>query len=98
MSVLRKAALRELASSAYELDAGVLNGELHQTEDGGWSVGDTPLEVWLERFSGQEIYVIVASLEDNRPLPKKTCGTCATEYVGVECPRCRTARRRLRGR
>ena len=98
MSVLRKAALRELASSAYELDAGVLNGRLHQTEEGRWLVGDTPLETWLERFADQDVYLMVASLDDDRPLPKKVCGVCATEYTGVECPRCRTARRRLRGR
>jgi len=60
-------------------------------------VGDAPLETWLERFADQEVYLIVASLEDDRPLPVKVCRTCGTEYRGVECPRCRTARVRLRG-
>jgi len=98
MPAERKAAVRELASIAYGLEAGVLLGHLQRrAEDGRWTVGDTPLETWLERFGGQEVYLIVASLEDTRPLPPKLCRTCGTEYVGVECPRCREVRRRLRG-
>jgi hypothetical protein len=98
MPAVRRAAIRELASAAYELDAGVLHGELHRSpEDGRWVVGDTPLNAWLERFDGQEVYVMVASLENDRPLPAKVCRTCGTEYAGVECPRCRTVRVRLRG-
>ncbi len=98
MPALRRASLRELASAAYELNAGVVEGQLHRSpEDGRWMVGETPLNTWLERFADQEVYVIVASLEDERPLPQKVCRTCGTEYVGAECPRCRTVRRRLRG-
>jgi hypothetical protein len=86
-----------LASAAYELDAGVIQGRLHRTEDGRWMIGETPMAEALERFSGQEVTFIVASLEDDRPMPAKICRTCATEYRGIECPRCRTARIRLRG-
>jgi len=99
MPALRRASLRELATAAYELDAGVVEGKVHRSPgDGDWLIGDTSLNAWLERFVGQNVYLIVASLEDERPLPNKICRTCGTEYVGMECPRCRTARIRLRGR
>ncbi|MGB9776165.1 MAG: hypothetical protein ACPLYD_02755 [Anaerolineae bacterium] len=97
MPAVRKAALRELAAAAYELDAGVIQGELRQGDRGEWSVGDTSLADWLEPYAGQQVYLIIASLEDERPLPTKVCGTCGTEYTGAECPRCREARVRLRG-
>jgi hypothetical protein len=98
MSSLRKASLRDLATSAYELEAGVLEGQLHRNpKDEQWMVGETTLSSWLDRYAEQEVYVIVASLEDERPIPPKVCRTCATEYVGAECPRCRMARIRLRG-
>jgi len=98
MRALRKASLRELATAAYELDAGVAEGQLHRNpQDGRWMVGETQLDSWLKRFADQEVYLIVASLEDDRPLPAKVCRTCGTEYVGIDCPRCRAARVRLRG-
>lgn len=98
MPAVRKAALRELAAAAYELDAEVMQGELHRGSQGEWTVGDTALNGWLERYAGQQVYLIIASLEDERPLPSKVCRTCGTEYTGMECPRCREARVRLRGR
>jgi hypothetical protein len=61
-------------------------------------VGHTRLDAWLDRFDDQEIVLIVSSLDDERPMPLKTCRTCGWEYRGVECPRCREARIRLRGR
>jgi hypothetical protein len=97
MSSARKASLRELASSAYELDAGVTQGVLRREGD-RWMVGETPLDDFLASFADEEVYLIVASLEDDRPLQEKVCRTCGTEYKGIECPRCRTARIRLRGR
>ena len=97
MSSARKASLRDLASSAYELDARVSQGMLRR-EGGRWTVGGTPLDDVLESFDDQEVYVIVASLEDGRPLRDRICRTCGTEYQGIECPRCRSARIRLRGR
>ncbi len=97
MPAVRKAALRELAAAAYELDARVVEGELRRGPQGEWSVGETALNDWLTEFAGQRIYVIVAALDDERPLPVKVCRTCGTEYTGMECPRCREARIRLRG-
>jgi len=99
MPAYRKASIRELASAAYELESGVVEGRLHRSiEDGGWMISNAKLSEWLAKYDGQEIVLIVASLEDDRPLPSKVCRTCGTEYVGIECPRCREARIRLRGR
>ena len=98
MPSYRKASIRELASSAYELESGVVEGRLHRSPtDGRWMVGNTRLNDWLARYDDQEIVLIVASLDDDRPVPSKTCRTCGTEFVGVHCPRCREARIRLRG-
>ncbi len=98
MSSYRRASVRELTSAAYELDSGVVEGRLHRSaEDGRWMVDDTSLGEWLDRYDGQQIVLIVASLEDDRPIPPKVCRTCGNEYVGAECPRCREARIRLRG-
>jgi len=99
MPAYRKASIRELASAAYELDSGVVEGRLRRgAEDGRWMVGDVGLSEWLAGYDGQEIVLIVASLDDDRPLPSKVCRTCGTDYRGPECPRCREARIRLRGR
>lgn len=99
MPAHRRAIIRELASAAYELDLGVVQGRLHRSAEGGrWMVDGVKLNEWLARYDGQEIVLIVASLEDDRPVPRKTCRTCGDDYVGVECPRCREARIRLRGR
>ena len=99
MPSYRKASIRELASAAYELDSGIAEGRLRRSVDGGhWMVGGTRLDEWLSRYDGQEIILIVASLEDDRPVATKTCRTCGTDYVGAYCPRCREARIRLRGR
>ena len=99
MPAYRRASIRELASAAYELESGVVEGRLHRNdEDGRWMIDDVELNEWLASYDGQEIVLIVASLEDDRPMPSKTCRTCGTEYVGIECPRCREARIRLRGR
>ena len=99
MSSHRKASIRELASAAYELEAGVAQGRLQRNAvDGIWQVGDQPLDRWLERYSGHEVVLIVASLDEDRPLETRTCGTCGREYVGARCPTCQEARLRLRGR
>jgi hypothetical protein len=99
MPAYRKASIRELASAAYELDSGVVEGRLRRgAENGRWMVGNVGLNEWLAGYDGQEIVLIVASLDDDRPLPSKVCRTCGTDYRGVECPRCREARIRLRGR
>lgn len=99
MPAHRKASIRELAADAYELDAGVLQGVLHRdSESGAWMVGQTRLKDWLARYSDEEIVLIATSLDDERPMPKKVCRTCGTEYRGTHCPRCREVRIRLRGR
>ena len=99
MPAHRKASIRELASAAYELDSGVLEGCLRRDpEDGRWTVDDTELNKWLARYDEQEVVLIVASLDDTRPVPSKICRTCGTEYTSIECPRCRAVRIRLRGR
>ena len=99
MPAYRKASIRELASAAYELDSGVVEGHLRRSAEGGrWMVGNVELGEWLAGYDGQEIVLIVASLDDDRPLPSKVCRTCGTDYKGVECPRCREVRIRLRGR
>jgi len=99
MPAHRKASIRQLTSAAYELDSGVVEGELrHDSENDRWMIGDQALEDWVAQYDGQEIVVIVSSLDDPRPVPPKLCRTCGSEYVGIECPRCREARIRLRGR
>lgn len=99
MATVRKAVVRELASSAYELDASVAQGRLSRSAaDGRWWVGQTSLDQALQPFDGQEVYLLVVPLEKEEPLEPKTCGICGDEYVGAECPHCRDVRRRLRGR
>jgi hypothetical protein len=99
MPAHRKASVRELASAAYELDSKVLEGHLHRhADDGSLMIDDVQVDEWLTALDGQEIVLIVASLEDERPIPPKICRTCGTEYMGIECPRCRGVRIRLRGR
>lgn len=96
MSV-RKASVLELATHAYELDAGVLRGVLDKNEDGTWTINGISIDEWLHAFEGQSLVLIAASLEDDRPMKNKTCRTCGREYTGVECPHCRRVRMRLRG-
>ncbi len=98
MPAYRRASIRELTSAAYELDSGIVEGRLHRDAgDGRWMVDDAKLNEWLARYDGQEIVLIVASLEDDRPMQSKVCRTCGREYVGIKCPRCREVRIRLRG-
>jgi hypothetical protein len=96
MSV-RKATVLELATYAYELEAGVLRGVLSKDETGSWTIDGTPIDEWLAAYTGQQVVLITASLEDERPMKTKVCRTCGREYEGIECPHCRRVRRRLRG-
>lgn len=99
MPAHRKASIRELSKAAYELESGVLEGRLSRDPgSGGWTVGARRLDAWLDRYDNHEVVLIVASLDDERPMPVKTCRTCGMEFRAVECPRCRQARIRLRGR
>ena len=98
MSSHRRACVRELTSAAYELDSGVIEGRLrYDQEKNCWMIGQSKLIEWIAEYGGQEVALIVASLEDDRPIPPKVCRTCGDEYIGIECPRCREARIRLRG-
>jgi hypothetical protein len=94
---LRKAAVLDLATAAYEVDAEVKRGMLKKV-DGRWSVSDHEMSEWLDRFEGHEVVMIVASMSDEKPVEPRLCRTCGSEFVGVECPHCRQARIRLRGR
>ena len=94
---LRKASVLEMATSAYELDAAVKRGILLRV-DGRFTIMGEDLDSVLQRFEGQEIVLIAASLADDRPIDPRTCRTCGREYFGTECPHCRDARIRLRGR
>jgi len=99
MPAHRKASIRDLAYGAYELGSRVVEGQLHRDpETGEWMVGETALDTWLARYDDEEIILIATSLEDDRPMPVKVCRTCGTEFRGIECPRCREVRIRLRGR
>ena len=94
---LRKASVLEMATAAYELDAAVKRGILQRVE-GRWTIMGDDLDAVLNRFEGQEIVLIAASLNDERPVDPRVCRTCGREYYGIECPHCRDARIRLRGR
>ena len=96
MSV-RKASVLELATAAYDLQAGVTRGRLTRSPDGGWTVGGLDIAAWLAKYDGQEIVLIAASLDDSREVEPRTCPRCGREYVGAYCPHCREARIRLRG-
>ncbi len=99
MPAQRRASIRELTSAARELDAGVVEGHLHRdAASGDWVVREAALDDLLSRYEGQEVVIIIASFDDQRPMRVKICRTCGTEYVGATCPRCREARIRLRGR
>jgi hypothetical protein len=95
---LRKAVVLEMASAAYEMDAAVKRGVLLKADDGRWTMADEDLAAWLDQFAGREIVLIAASLTDERPVEPRTCGICGREFFGLECPHCRDARIRLRGR
>lgn len=99
MPAERKASIRELSTAAYELELAVVQGNAERAPgERRWLVDGQDLDRWLSRHEGEEVLIIMASLEDERPMPTKTCRTCGTEYTGVACPRCRAARIRLRGR
>lgn len=99
MPAHRKASIRDLACGAYELGSSVVEGRLRRDPDSGeWLVGGKSLDAWLARYDGEEVLLIATSLDDDRPMPMKVCRTCGTEFRGIECPRCREIRIRLRGR
>ncbi len=95
---IRKASVLELATAAYDLDATVLRGRLGKSPDGTWTIGGIKIEERIAPLEGQEIVVIIASLEDSRAVETRICARCGRDYTGAFCPHCREARLRLRGR
>ena len=98
MSALRRAAIRRLASTAYEMDLDVFNGIIERTADGTWRIGQKTLDEWLAAHEGEEVFIIPATLKDERPMQVRTCLTCGRDHTDPECPYCRASRIRLRGR
>ncbi len=94
---MRKASVLEMATAAYEMDAAVKRGVLYRVE-GRLAIMGEDVDSILNRFEGQEIVLIAASLNDERPIDPRVCRTCGREYFGLECPHCRDARIRVRGR
>jgi hypothetical protein len=94
-----KSSVQELAIRAHEMGASVLRGSLQRLdEERGWAVGDVHLRDWLARHEGQDLILIAVVIGEKQGLPAKTCRTCGREYSGSECPYCREARERLRGK
>ncbi len=95
---LRRASIRELITAAYELDGHTLQGVIRRDAEGHWFIGSQALDEMLQRYEGHEVALIYLDFADDRPMEKKICRTCGREYQGTECPVCREARIRLRGR
>jgi len=94
-----KSGVQELAIRAHEMGANVLRGSLqYLDEERGWAIGNIHLGDWLARYDGQDLILIAAVIGERRERPTRTCRTCGREYSGSECPYCREARERLRGR
>ncbi len=103
MSTQRRAAILKLASTAYEMDLRVVNGELKRDENGRLQINSLTsealsLEQLFAEYEGQELVLVIGSLADNRPVPTRICRTCGRDYTDLECPHCRSNRIRLRGR
>jgi hypothetical protein len=97
MTSARRASILKLALNAREMDIDVLQG--HVERDAATSaitVDNQDLVTWLAKFQGQEVVILVASLDDDRPITIRTCRTCGRDYTDSECPYCGDARRRLR--
>lgn len=99
MPAYRKASIRELTQAAARLDGNFTQGALHRDEETGeWMVGSTKLDEWVARHEGEEVTLILLSMDEGRPMDRRVCRTCGREYVGYECAHCREIRLRLRGR
>lgn len=97
MSNVRRSIILKLSAAAYEMDLDVANGIVRQDEDGRWLIGDRDLNAWLAEHEGDEVALILGSLEDELPVQTRTCRTCGRDYTDFECPHCRASRIRLRG-
>jgi hypothetical protein len=86
-----------MATSAYEMDLEVATGKISLDADGRWLIGEHDLALWLKDHLGEEMVIILGSLEDDRPVATRSCKTCGRDFTDLECPHCRTSRLRLRG-
>jgi hypothetical protein len=97
MTTVRRATILKMAAAAYEMKLEVATGTIGRDAGGHWRIGDRELDSWLADHQGEELVIILGSLEDERPVETRTCGTCGRDYVDLECPHCRASRIRLRG-
>ncbi len=98
MNTIRRAAIFKLATTAYEMKLDVAQGVLSRDEEGRWRIGTRDFEEWLAAHAGEEVVLVLGSLDDERPVEVRTCRTCGRDYTEMECPYCRANRIRLRGR
>lgn len=98
MTKIRRSVILKLAAAAYEMELNVLTGTLHQNDQGQWLIGERDLISWLAAHEGEELVLVMGSLEDESPVATRTCRTCGRDFTDLECPYCRENRIRLRGR
>lgn len=98
MTKIRRSVILKLAAAAYEMDLNVASGVLQRDDDGRWRIGERDLLEWLQSYEGEELVLVMGSLEDERPVSARTCRTCGRDFMDLECPYCRENRIRLRGR
>lgn len=97
MKSLRRAALRKLVATAYEMNFDTMSGVLTK-ENGRWYIGKQDLSEWLDKHLGEDTALVLGADSDERPVEVRTCRTCGRDYTDMECPHCRANRIRLRGR
>jgi hypothetical protein len=97
MGTARRAAILNMATSAYEMDLEVANGIISLDANGRWLIGEHDLALWLKDHLEEEMVIILGSLEDDRPVATRSCKTCGRDFTDLECPHCRASRLRLRG-
>lgn len=97
MKSMRRAAIYKLATAAHEMELDVMSGVLHREADGRWQIGDHDLISWLSAHAGEEMVLVLGSLDDDRDVEVRICRTCGRDYTELECPHCRANRIRLRG-
>jgi hypothetical protein len=97
MTVSKASALR-LAGNAMDMGAVALRGPLSLEADGHFNIGERNLSEWLSRYTGQEVIVILATVDADFHDQLRQCGVCGRDYAGSECPHCASVRARLRGR
>lgn len=98
MSRERRSIILKMAAAAYEMNLDAMTGDLHRDEEGRWLIGQQVVQDWLSAHEGEEVVVLLASLDEEREVETRTCRTCGRDYVDIECPYCRANRIRLRGR